>query len=217
MFIDLGDLNPILKYRAQFGVLQSALQILHRAWPAAASDHRISITSNEDDITNVLRRKMSEVKQTMSPPPEMRFEREPQSDAADDGTDLGLIDIMVCYTWNEQSYLVIECKRVWSKDNSLALKYVREGVNRFSSGKYSSGHAIGAMVGYVLCGNRDACVERIRNCLEKTPSSETGFDSEFGWKERDDVIPGSHVGSTQHLQVKLQNTIELIHSFVDFG
>jgi len=105
--------------------MRTALKILHQAWPSVASDHRVSATSNEDDITNVLRQKMSEVKQSMTPSPNMRFEREAQSDAADDDTDLGLIDIMVCYTYNEQTYFVIECKRIRSTDNDLALKSLR--------------------------------------------------------------------------------------------
>lgn len=212
-----GQLNPEIRHDAQFGVLRVALQVLHSAWPAVIADDRISIESKEDEITDVLRRTMSEAKRTMNPPPSMRFEREPQSDAAEDETELGLIDIMVCYTWDERTYFVIECKKIRSTDNSLALKYVRKGVNRFASGKYSEGHAYGAMVGYVVCGNRKGCINRIVAVLESEPVPETGFDSGRGWMTRSDVVPNTVMGSTLHLQRSGRNTIELIHSFVDLA
>lgn len=210
-----GSLNLDIRHDAQFSVVRTALQILHQAWPSAVSDHRVSATSNENDITNVLRQKMIAVKKAMTKPPNMRFEREAQSDADDDDTDLGLIDIMVCYTFNEQTYFVIECKRIRSTDNDLALKYVRNGTNRFASGKYSAGHAYGAMVGYVLCGNQHACVKRICAVLVTEPATETGFDREHGWQRRSDVVPSVETGSTRHQQKSHSNTIELIHLFVD--
>lgn len=193
---------------------ETALQILHRAWPDVASDPRVSTKSNEDEITDVLRRRMSDVKRSMTPSPQMRFERESQSDAAEDESELGLIDIQVAYTWDEETYFVIECKRIWSTDNSLALKYVRNGVNRFASGKYSAGHAYGAMVGYVLCGNCEACIVRIRHVLETEPEDETGYDSDHGW-QKSGIVPGVDAASTRHQQKAHENTIELIHTFVD--
>lgn len=210
-----GRLNLDIRHDAQFAVMRTALQILHQAWPTVASDSRVTRSTNEDDITNILRRRMSDVKQTMTPPPAMRFERESQSDAAEDETDIGLIDIMVCYTWNEETYFVIECKRIWSTDNTLALEYVRKGTNRFASGKYSAGHAFGAMVGYVLCGDVDRCVERIVAVLAKEPIADTGYDPQHGWQTRTDLIPNVDAVSTRHRQASHSNEIELIHSFVE--
>lgn len=209
-----GRLNLDIRHDAQIAVMRTALQILHQAWPAVASDSRVTRSSNEDDITNILRRRMSDVKRTMTPPPDMRFERESQSDAAEDKMDVGLIDIMVCYTWNEETYFVIECKRIWSTDNTLALKYVRKGTNRFASGKYSAGHAFGAMVGYVLCGDTDRCVERVRAVLAKEPVAGTGYDAQHGWQIQSDLIPNVGAASTRHLQASYSNAIELIHTFV---
>ena len=196
--------------------MRTALQILHKAWPAVVGDQDVSDETKEDDITDILRRRMSDVKRSMDPMPQMRFERESQSDATEDSSELGLIDIQVAYTWNEETYFVIECKRIWSIDNSLALKYVRKGINRFASGKYSAGHAYGAMVGYVLCGDCDACVVRIRDVLAKEPVGETGFDEVHGWRDSP-IVPGVEAASTRHLQKAHANIIELIHTLVDLS
>lgn len=209
-----GRLNADVRHNAQWGILCESLAILHKAWPDVLADTRFNASMDEDSITNLLRRKMSAVKSRMTPPPDMRFEREAQSDAADDDGELGLIDIMVCYTWNEVTHMLIECKRIWSTDNSLALKYVRQGICRFASGKYSAGHAIGAMVGYVLCGDTSACVDRIKAALVKEPVSETGYDASHGWQNATNVVTSQTFGRTQHTQKAHRYKITLVHSFV---
>ena len=66
-------------------------------------------------ISDVLRWKMVDAKNRLDPIPEMQFLREPQSDRAELDTPMGLIDIMVSYTWDESTYLTMECKRITSK------------------------------------------------------------------------------------------------------
>lgn len=210
-----GRLNSDVRHDAQWGILCTSLSILHEAWPDIVTADDFDSAKDEDSITNLLRRRMSVVKRRRSPPPEIRFEREAQSDAVDDDTPVGLIDIMVCYTWNEVTHMVIECKRIWSTDNSLALKYVREGVCRFASGKYSAGHAIGAMVGYVLCGNAVGCIDRIKQTLQKEPVIETGYDKSHGWENTKTVIPAKTTGRTRHTQRGSRYKISLMHTFVD--
>lgn len=210
-----GRLNPDVRLEAQTGIICTALTVLHDAWPDVLADSEFVPSLDEDSITNILRNKMSWIKNRMKPVPEMRFEREAQSDAADDDSPLGLIDIMVCYTWNEVTHLVIECKRIWSTDNKLALKYVRQGVCRFASGKYSAGHALGAMVGYVLCGNVKGCVDRIKTTLKKEPVSQTGYDAKHGWRNTKTVVKSRVVGRTRHTQKHHRYKITLMHTFVE--
>ena len=164
------------------------LRILYDAWPATAADSRVTKTTDEDSISNVLRWQMVDAKNRLVPVPDMRFEREPQSDDPELDNPLGLIDIKVLYTWHDETYLTMECKRITSTENSLALKYVRNGINRFASGKYSPGHAFGIILGYVICGDLKSCADRISHTLAKEPETETGFDSEFGWTLGDELI-----------------------------
>lgn len=212
-----GRLNLDVRRRAQRGWTILALRILHDAWPATAADSRITRTTDEDIISDVLRWKMVEAKNRLDPVPQMRFERESQSDDHDLDNPLGLIDIKVLYTWNDETYLTMECKRITSTENSLALKYVRNGVNRFASGKYSPGHAFGIVTGYVICGNPDECAERVRRQLEKERFEETGYDSDFGWQVDDKLIKDIRHCRTRHHQSVVANTIELIHAFVSLN
>ncbi len=213
-----GNPNPDLRLRIQKGYLNTALRILHSAWPTVVSDAKISIGSHEDDITNVLRQQMVIVKRGMTPKPRMRFDRESQSDVVDDGTELGLIDIFVTYkNWDEEVYLAIECKRIGSDTNDLARLYVREGVFRFASGKYSNGHGVAGMVGYVICGGRDRCIERVASQLDKEPQNQSGFDSDFGWRESKDWVDGETQYLSQHEQLQSKNRILLVHSFLNLN
>lgn len=157
---------------------------------------------------------MVDAKNRLDPVPQMRFEREPQSDDPELDNPLGLIDIKILYTWNDETYLTMECKRITSTENSLALEYVRNGVNRFAGGKYGPGHAFGIIAGYVICGNPDGCAERVRRTLASEPETETGFAPEFGWKTDDELIGGQRYYRTQHRQEIADNNIELIHAFL---
>lgn len=207
-----GRLNVNVRRKAQQGIIILVLQILHDAWPATAADPRVSRTADEDSISDVLRWKMAESKNRLTPVPQMRFEREPQSDEPELDNPLGLIDVKILYTWNDETYLTMECKRITSTENSLALKYVRNGVNRFASGKYGPGHAFGIIAGYAICGNLDGCAERISHTLAKEPESETSYDSKFGWKPDDTLISGQRHYRTRHHQSIVANIIELIHA-----
>ena len=65
----------------------------------------------------------------------------------------GRLDLMIQFSTQfgyEGEYLAVECKRVAAGDADLNRLYVREGVNRFATGKYSMGHRSAIMVGYVL-------------------------------------------------------------------
>lgn len=208
-----GRLNPMIRCKAQQSIVILTLQILYDAWPATAADSRVNCDSKEDSITDVLRWKMSEAKNRLDPVPQMRFERESQSDRTQQDTPTGLIDIMVSYTWDESNYLTMECKRVRSDENSLALAYVRNGVNRFASGKYAPGHAFGIVVGYVICSNPAGCVERVRAALEKEPAVDSGFDAKHGWQPDKRLLTASNLYRTRHTQRALKNHIQLLHSF----
>jgi len=157
---------------------------------------------------------MVRVKKAMKPQPRFRIERESQSDIVDDDTPLGLIDIQIGYAFDEVLYIAIECKRISSADNTLARKYVREGINRFVTGKYSGGHALGGMVGYVVCGNRTACITRIQQQLAKESETITGYETVSGWVESMSWVPKEMLYESRHRQAGGSHVIVLVHSFL---
>jgi len=71
----------------------------------------------------------------------------------DDPDVLGRIDIILRFLHqfgNEEAYLGVECKRVADGASTLNQRYVTQGVNRFVTGQYATGHSWGMMLGYVL-------------------------------------------------------------------
>lgn len=71
----------------------------------------------------------------------------------DDPEVLGRIDIVLRFLHqfgDEEAYLGIECKRVGHGESALNQRYVTQGVDRFVTGQYATGHHWGMMLGYVL-------------------------------------------------------------------
>lgn len=71
----------------------------------------------------------------------------------DEAEVIGRIDIILSFLHqfgDEEAYLGVECKRVGHGESGLNQRYVTQGVNRFVTGQYASGHHWGMMLGYVL-------------------------------------------------------------------
>lgn len=71
----------------------------------------------------------------------------------DDPEVLGRIDIILRFLHqfgDEEAYLAVECKRVGHGESALNQRYVTQGVHRFVTGQYATGHHFGMMLGYVL-------------------------------------------------------------------
>lgn len=82
------------------------------------------------------------------------------------GIKYSVIDIR--FTWNiyTNEYLAVEAKLLFGKGDSLAGKYVEEGVMDFVNGKYSFGHSHGIMLGYVLLNPIDNAISSVKKVLE---------------------------------------------------
>lgn len=95
----------------------------------------------------------------------------------------GRIDITVKFLQqfgNEDNYLGVECKRVAFGETDLNQRYVSQGVERFVSGQYGSGHQWGMMLGYALRLPIEAVIATIDNRICKaygvgSKLTQTGF------------------------------------------
>ena len=67
---------------------------------------------------------------------------------------------------SHEPHAIIECKRITSEDSRLCRQYVREGIDRFRSGKYSSRHLIAFMAGYLISGEATDAVAKINHYLD---------------------------------------------------
>jgi hypothetical protein len=105
------------------------------------------------------------------------------SDQAGDVVTKGFIDFVVIFDLNQENYIAYECKRLNvlfpSGFQTLADKYVDEGVMRYVSAQYAQELPFGVMIGYVFDSNAPnaftAVKSQIQNkasrlqCMSKSP------------------------------------------------
>ena len=126
----------------------------------------------------------------------------------------GWIDFKLQYDWGEESYFGMECKRISSTDKNLAREYVAEGVMRFVSGKYSPGHAIAAMIGFIIDGNMVGCIRLIR---EKILQTHTKIRMDGDWSAETNYTSYQHIYRTRHRQHGHSSLITILHLFLNIS
>ncbi|MGI0493490.1 hypothetical protein ACN4EG_17040 [Alkalinema pantanalense CENA528] len=197
-------------------IIATVLDITMVGWSYVISSGKVNISSTEPEIAGHLGREMTaEKNRRLGLKNQIRIEEEvgtrssPTSDKPE-----GRIDIKIIYSFNEAEYFGIECKRVSSRDNSLAKKYVDEGIMRFVTGKYSPGHDWAAMVGFVIDGNSSDCINLIRNyltqkCQETCMEKDWALDTNFGTTQ--------DIYRTSHRQQGRSFLFKLLHLFLVIG
>jgi hypothetical protein len=88
-----------------------------------------------------------------------------------DGTVTGRIDLRFTQGFGENIYFSLECKRLRVRSrkrfNTLADKYVTQGMFRYFTGQYAKGLNKGGMLAYVMDGETDAAIEDVTKSIEK--------------------------------------------------
>lgn len=91
------------------------------------------------------------------------------------GKEIGEIDIKVIYRNQEKTYFSFECKRLRvsfpSGFDTLAGKYVTEGMCRYFNGQYARDLDKGGMLGYVMDGNIVDAISNVKTAIEKRRSN----------------------------------------------
>ena len=129
----------------------------------------------------------------------------------------GLTDIPLLFTdlrerlHDHDPQAVIECKRVAENQPTLCRRYVDLGIDdRFRSGKYSSRHVVGFMVGYLLAGTVRGTVGRINQRV----SMRLGGAEVLGMCT---VIDAPSARSSRHQRQGGLAPISLHHAFLGFA
>ena len=128
----------------------------------------------------------------------------------DGRTDMSvfLTNLRERYPKEHDHHGIIECKRVAGHDSDLCRLFVTKGIDRFVTGKYSSSHATGFMVGYVVQGSIDLALSRINRQLRKRKRASEQL---AGCR----VLSDHWTRSSSH--PRHQNSdIDLHHAFLDF-
>ncbi|AIV89657.1 Uncharacterised protein [Burkholderia pseudomallei] len=130
----------------------------------------------------------------------------------DDPEVLGRIDIILRFLHqfgDEEAYLGIECKRVGHGESALNQRYVTQGVDRFVTGQYATGHHWGIMLGYVLKLPSAAMVNGIDARIRTT------YGEAAKLNDLDSHADALSVHSGDLAQGADGHVIRLMHIFVD--
>lgn len=123
----------------------------------------------------------------------------------------GRLDLMIQFSIQfgyEDEYLAVECKRVAAGNPALNRLYVKEGVQRFATGKYSKGQKWAIMLGYVLALPLNDVVKGIDEQLVRNYGSKARLQPAAGVAFALGVFDGN-------LKQGCKNDMLIKHVFVD--
>lgn len=168
----------------------------------------------EVPTTIIIRKAMRRVKRRLGLTNlQVRGEAEIDDMATTDQAILGRIDITLQFLHqfgDEDAYVAVECKRVRAGDAGLNASYVTQGIDRFVSGKYATGHAWGFMLGYVLTLPVDDIVSYLDERVRKAYGEGAAFASSPAHPHALRVLengllqPGDHPIRLRHIFVDMQ-------------
>ena len=215
--ISLGHISPTTAGLIIEDVVATVLDITVAAWPHLRESQRVHPSDKEDDITDRLRWEMVAEKARRDPSLRIRFMRETQVDDPEKKYPTGRIDVYVTYSFDETEFFAMECKKVTDRHETPAKKYIKEGVCRFSSGKYSLGHPYGAMIGYVTDGTAEAAASFLGQRIVAFDKKATKIETTWPWRPERRFGHVPNLYSTKHGQSGTPNTILLLHLFLPFS
>ena len=216
MTIEFDDNDIILSSAVYLpkDIISTVFDITIIAWSKVITNRGINIRSTEPVIARYLGRAMTEEKNSRPKLKErIRIEEEVGTRSFPNlPKPKGRIDIKIIYSYNENEYFGMECKRVSSTkpNRHLAKDYVREGVERFVEGTYSLGHDYAAMLGFVIDGKINDCIDLICDRLNKYKND---ICLKEDWVDEQSFGTTQNIYRTSHLQ-NGQDIISILHLFL---
>ncbi|MEI3648410.1 MAG: hypothetical protein V6D39_00180 [Dolichospermum lemmermannii FEM_B0920] len=214
MTIEFDDNDIILSSAVYLpkDIMSAVFDITIIAWSKVIANREINISSHEPIIAGYLGKAMTKGKNSRPKlKDKIRIEEEvgtrsfPNSPKPE-----GRIDIKIIYNFNENEYFGIECKRVTSKNKKLAEDYIKKGIMRFVNGKYSPGHDYAAMLGFVIDGKVNDCIDLICDRLNKYKND---ICLKEDWVDEQSFGTTQNIYRTSHLQ-NGQNIMSILHLFL---
>lgn len=115
-------------------------------------------------------------------------------------------------TWNEtvenSRYFGGECKNLKESDNSLLKRYVKTGVENYVSGRYGSSSSCSAIIGYVLEGDINDIINKIKTILNRQLVQKISIIRDFSYTD-------PHY-SSNHTRTLDSKEIKIDHLMFDF-
>lgn len=113
---------------------------------------QMKMPNDENQIRSILLEEYLKKQKGAYDMSDYRFELEVPENYAGNGKHIGRVDIRILLKNDfekEEAYYIIECKRI-DGTSDLNKKYVKEGIARFITQKYSSYYGRNIMIGFVV-------------------------------------------------------------------
>jgi hypothetical protein len=207
--------KPQLPIKRMF--LLASLDLLMTAGKKLGEKKIVKADTHENTITYLVSHEMYQVQKSgksdiVSWDPRVWTAYDPQ-----DPLRMGEIDIK--FRWTEyptdnNRYLAVEAKRLFGKGDSLAGKYVEEGVMDFVIAKYSRHHNYGIMLGYVLIGSLEKVIISVTDAMTTRKREINEYEA---FSLNNSLCIHEHTHHSTHIQQETDILITLIHLFLDFS
>lgn len=177
MLVTCGD--PSIWLKNVIGIHDKVLRSIIAVWPDCAKRFDSSALENRitDQLALLLQRDPLARNNWLIVPQLKLLE----ADQVGDVVTKGFIDFVIYFDLMQENYIAYECKRLNVQFNSgfesLADKYVDEGLMRYVKAQYAQEMPFGAMIGYVLDSNVPAALSVVKSQILKKKDKLLSFDT----------------------------------------
>ena len=199
-------------------IATAIMRTVEAGWAYALKSPGLGIKANEVAITEKIRDGMRCALNSgilswggaMMVPPGTESRSRPDVPAPDGRTDIPIywIEIFICDK-DHDPHAIIECKRVAGNNTRLCREYVKEGMDRFRTGKYSGNHSTGFMIGYLIAGDASTAARGVNRHLNRKSRSEENLKSSG-------IIQEQWAWESSHPRMQPACPIKLHHAFLSF-
>ncbi len=200
-------------------IATAIMQTVEAGWVRAQECSDVNVDAYEEPITERLRDGMRQALQHEDLPwscsmvvlPGTESRSGPDVLLPDGRTDISIFLIQIFIRFGEHDpHAIIECKRVAGNNARLCREYVKEGIDRFRTGKYSGNHSTGFMIGYLIADDVNAAVIGINNHLDRKSRSEENL-------KPSEIINENWAWESCHPRTQSATKIVLHHAFLSFN
>lgn len=200
-------------YRANFEKITNYILNICELVVEDYEKKRLKLPNDENKIRSIMVEEYMKKQKSVYGMSDYRFEIETPENYVGNGKHIGRVDIRILLKNDfekEDAYYVIECKRI-DGTSDLNKKYVKEGVARFVTQKYSSYYGRNIMLGFVVkkvdMSANAKLIEKIQNTdLDKH------MHGNFEFMESNDVAE-----SYKCIYTIQSGEVELRHVFSDYS
>lgn len=139
-------------YRANFEKITNYISDICELIVEDYKKRQLKLPNDENSIRSIMLEEYLTKKKGSYGMSDYRFELEVPENYAGSGQHVGRVDIRILLKSDfekEDAYYIIECKRI-DGTSDLNKKYVKEGIARFITQKYSSYYGRNIMLGFVV-------------------------------------------------------------------